>query len=115
MKIAVSIWGDRISPVMDTASKLLVIEIINQREVSRFEANLVKRDISQRCSFIKGLEIEVLICGAVSRHFSGMLQGSGIKVISGISGFVEDVLGAYSHGNLLQSRFLMPGYKSNNF
>ena len=115
MKIAVSIWGDRISPVMDTASKLLVIEIRNQREVSRVEANLVRRDISQRCSFIRGLEIEFLICGAISRHFLGMLKGCGIKVISGISGLVADVLEAYIHGNQLQSRFLMPGCKSNNF
>ena len=114
MRIAVSIWENKVSPVLDTATKLLIIESGNQKEESRFEVYLVKRDISQRCSFIRGLEIDVLICGAVSRQFSGMLTASGIKIVSGISGLAEDVLEAYLHGNLFQSRFLMPGCKSNN-
>ena len=114
MRIAVSIWKNKVSPVLDTATKLLIIESGNQKEESRFEVYLVKRDISQRCSFIRGFEIDVLICGAVSRQFSGMLTASGIKIVSGISGPAEDVLEAYLHGNLFQSRFLMPGCKSNN-
>ena len=114
MRIAVSIWENKVSPVLDTATKLLIIECGNQKEESRFEVYLVKRDISQRCSFIWGLEIDVLICGAVSRQFSGMLTASGIKIVSGISGPAEDVLEAYLYGNLFQSRFLMPGCKSNN-
>lgn len=114
MRIAVSVWEDKISPVMDTATKLLIIVTGNQSEASRFEARLIEQDILQRCAFIRNLEIEVLICGAISRHFSGMLMASGIKIVSGISGHVEDVLKAHLHGNLLQSRFLMPGWKSNN-
>ena len=115
MRIAVSIWENKVSPVLDTATKLLIIESGNQKEESRGEVYLVKRDISQRCSFIRGLEIDVLICGAVSRQFSGMLTASGIKIVSGISGPTEDVLEAYLHGNLFQARFLMPGCKSNNW
>jgi len=69
--------------------------------------------LSQRCSFIRKLEIDVLICGAVSRLFSEMLKASGIKIISEISGPAEDVLEAYLNGNLLQKKFLMPGSKNN--
>ncbi len=114
MRIAVSIWEDKVSPVLDTATKLLVIEGGIQKKGSRFEVFLIKKDISQRCSFIRKLAIDVLICGAVSRLFSGMLNASGIKIISGISGPAEDVLEAYFNGNLLQPKFLMPGCKSNN-
>jgi len=114
MRIAVSIWEDKVSPVLDTATKLLITESGTQKKRSRFEVFLIKKDISQRCSFIRGLEIDVLICGAVSRIFSWMLKASGIKIISGISGPAEDVLEAYFHGNLLQPKFLMPGSKSIN-
>ena len=37
MKIAIPIWeGDKISPVLDTALRLLVVETENKSEVSRF-------------------------------------------------------------------------------
>jgi predicted Fe-Mo cluster-binding NifX family protein len=115
MRIAVPIWEDKVSPVLDTATKLLITESGTQNKGPRFEVYLIKKDISQRCSFIRKLEIDVLICGAVSRPFSKILKASGIKVISGISGSAEDVLEAYLSGNLLQPKFLMPGHKSNNW
>ena len=114
MRIAVSIWEGKVSPVLDTATKLLITESKTQKKGSRFEVFLIKKDISQRCSFIRKLEIDVLICGAVSRLFSKMLKASGIKIIQGISGPVEDVLEAYLNGNLFQPKFLMPGYKNSN-
>ncbi len=111
MRIAISIWGNKISPVLDTASKLLIIENENQKESLRFEANLLEQDMAQRCSFIRGLNIDVLICGAVSRQLSGMLTAFGIEIISGISGPVQDVLDAYLHDALRHSAFFMPGRK----
>lgn len=115
MRIAISIWEDKISPVLDTASKLLIIDKDTPKESSRFEANLLEQDISQRCSFIRGLDLDVLICGAVSRQFSEMLEACGIKIISGISGPAKDVIEAYLKGDLLQSGYFMPGSKRNHF
>ena len=111
MRIAVSIWEDKVSPVLDTASKLLIIESENRQQTSRFEVYLLEQDISHRCAFIRGLDLDVLICGAVSRHLSGMLTSSGINVISGISGRSNDVIEAYLRGSLLSSKFFMPGRK----
>ena len=114
MRIAISIWGDKISPVLDTASKLLVIDDKTQKESSRFEAKLLDQDMSQRCSIIRGLDLDVLICGAISRQFREMLKACGIKIISGISGPAEDVLNAHLQGALLHSGFFMPGSKRNH-
>ena len=113
MRLAVSIWDDKVSPVLDTAAKLLIIDNHDQRE-SHFEAYLPEKDISRRCAFIRGLDIDVLICGAVSRHLTKMLMASGIEIVSGISGHVEDVLQAHFQGNLAQPKFLMPGWESDN-
>ncbi|MBW2605492.1 MAG: NifB/NifX family molybdenum-iron cluster-binding protein [Deltaproteobacteria bacterium] len=115
MRVAISIWEDKISPVLDTAAKLLIIDDKNQKESSRFEADLLEQDMSRRCSFIKKLDLDVLICGAVSRQFLEMLKASGIKIISGISGPAEDVLEAYLQGALLHSGFFMPGNKNSHF
>ncbi len=115
MRIAISIWGDKISPLLDTASKLLIIENDTLKESSRYEVYLLKQDISNKCRFIQSFNIDVLICGAVSRQFSEMLMASGIEVISGISGPVKDVLKAYQQGTPLQSEFFMPGSHTDRF
>ena len=109
MRVAIPKWGDKISPVLDTASRLLVLEVEDGVEASRFEISLDSRDLSRRCMRIKGLGVDVLVCGAVSRPIVRMLAASGTKVIPGISGSAEEVLDAYLKGSLFRSRFLMPG------
>jgi predicted Fe-Mo cluster-binding NifX family protein len=115
MRIAISIWEDKISPLLDTASKLLIIENETQEESSRYEVYLLKQDISKKCRFIQSFNIDVLICGAVSRQFLEMLKAAGIEVISGISGPARDVLNAYLNGTLLHSEFFMPGSQTDRF
>ena len=111
MRIAIPLWEDKVSPVLDTAARLLVIEVKNQKEASRFETNMDEEDLSRRCYHIRGLAVDTLICGAISRPFSRMLLASGIDIIPEISGPIDDILDAYLQGNLFHSRFLMPGCK----
>ena len=115
MRIAVPIWEDRVSPVLDTASRLLVIEVEGQKEASRFETYLDDQDLYRRCFRIQNLGVDILICGAISRPYYTGMMASGIRVISGISGNPEDVLKAYLKGTLSHSRFSMPGCKGNGF
>ena len=113
MRIAIPIWEDKISPVLDTASRLLVVQVKDQGEASRFEIYLDEQQISRRCLRIQGLGIDILICGAVSGAFYRMLMASGIDVIPGISGQAEDILDACLKGTLGDSKFFMPGCQGN--
>ena len=113
MRIAIPIWDDKISPVLDTASKLLIVEVEDRKEASRFEIYLDEHELSRRSLRIRGMDVDTLICGAVSRPFCRMLLASGINIIQDISGHPEDVLKAYLHGKQLHSGFLMPGCRAN--
>ena len=99
---------------MIAVSRLLIIEVENLNETARFKTYLYEQDIPRRCLRIQDLKVNVLICGAISRPFSMLLMSAGIKIISGISGPAEDVLSAYLHGSLSNSKFLMPGCKNNS-
>lgn len=112
MKIAIPVWDKRLSPVFDTASRLLVVEIEDQKEASRFEIILEEQDLPRRCLRIHNLGIDILICGAISRSYSRMLTASGVDIIPEISGHTDEVLEAYLQGTLFHSRFLMPGCRS---
>ena len=114
MRIAIPIWDDKISPVLDTASKLLVVEVKDNKEASRFEIYLDEQELSRRCVRIRGMDVDILICGAISRPFSRMLMASGINIIQDISGPPEDVLKAYLQDKLLYSGFFMPGCRGNS-
>ncbi|MBW1774662.1 MAG: hypothetical protein JRJ82_17515 [Deltaproteobacteria bacterium] len=109
MNIAIPVWEGKVSPVFDTASRLLILQVKDKKEASRYETYLHEQDLTRRCVRIQGLEVDVLICGAISGHFRALLSAGGINVIPWISGSAEDVLTEYLKGNLFHSKFLMPG------
>lgn len=114
MRIGIPIWNNRISPVLDTASKLLVIEMDHENEAGRFEIFLDEHELTRRCLRIRGMNVDLLICGAVSRPFCSMLEASGINIIQDISGHPEDVLQAYLGNKLAHSGLMMPGCRGSN-
>ena len=109
MKIAIPVWEGKVSPVFDTASRLLILQIENKKETSRFETYFNEQDLTRRCLHIKALEVDVLICGAISGHLYRMLTVDDIEIIPWVSGAAKDVLEAYMNGSLFDSKFLMPG------
>ncbi len=115
MRIAVPVWEDKVSPVLDTTSRLLIYEVKDSRTESCYEACLDEQAFPRRCLRIQNMGIDVLICGAVSSPFLRMLMASGIKIIDGISGNPKDVIAAYFEGTLDHTRFLMPGFKRKRF
>ena len=115
MNIAIPVWEDKVSPLFDTASRLIVFQIEHKVERSRFETLIEEEDLTGRCLHIQNLAIDILICGAISRHLYMMLRSvCEIRVIPWISGRCEDVLTAYLKGRLNNSKYLMPGCRWKN-
>jgi len=111
MRIALPIWEDRLSPVLDTAPRLLIVDESVPGKRTHFEAHLSEQDVLHRAKLVARLKIDVLICGAISRPFKEMLCAKGVQVISGLSGPIEDIVEAFFDGRLDQMEFLMPGYE----
>ena len=86
MKVAMPIWEGRLSPVMDSAGRLLVIEIINGQELSRAAYEIPSADVNTRARFIAGLGIDILICGAISQQMEQRLKAAGVQTSSWFRG-----------------------------
>lgn len=110
MRVAIPVWDEKISPVLDTATRLWVVDLEDEGLASRFEIFIEEQDLPTRCLRIVGSGVDTLICGAVSRPFLNMLESSGVTIIPGIVGHKDDVLNAYVKGTLFDSKFQMPGY-----
>lgn len=109
MKIAIPYWQGRVSPVLDVAGQLLVVDLEAGREVSRKDASLVAAGPLERARELRQAGAEMLICGAISRQLEVALEAAGVQVIPHICGPVEEVLAAFISGELNQDAFLMPG------
>jgi len=112
MKIAITYWNDRVSPLFDTASQLMVFEIKNNRETACVKSVLENNDPITRAKHLSQLDIDIVICGAISWECKAMLASVNIKVISCICGPVKDVLRACLNEKLEKSSFFMPGCKN---
>lgn len=109
VRLAIPTWNNWVSPVFDTANTLLVVDVENNREVGRSHAAIQTPILSQRIQLIADLNINVLICNAISRSLMRMVATSGPEVIAWRSGPVEEILQAYLDGQLSKPRFVMAG------
>jgi predicted Fe-Mo cluster-binding NifX family protein len=109
MRVAVPVWGERVSPVFDTAGVYLVVDFEDRREASRRLLEMGGDPLSNRLEMLKNIKPEVLLCGAISRPLFDMLVSSGIEVIPFLSGSVEDVLTAFLEDGLSDPTIVMPG------
>ncbi len=109
MKIALPVWQERISPVFDTARTLLVIEYQDNREVERIIRELPEKSLTERVRLLADLEVNRLICGAISNQLANLVLASGIQVIPFVTGEVNDILHAFLSDRIHDARFFMPG------
>ncbi len=88
MKVVLTIWENRISPVFDAAHKLLVAEIEGSKVISRHYESFNPELTSRLAGRLVELDIAVLICGAISELPATIIELGGIKLIPFIAGNV---------------------------
>jgi predicted Fe-Mo cluster-binding NifX family protein len=109
MKIALTVWENRISPVFDVANMILLAEIQNGGVLSRQFVPFNPAISLRLGEMLKGMGVSVLICGAISNVPANILTFNGIQLIPFISGETETILAAYAKGNPIIPAFSMPG------
>ncbi|MBD3383551.1 hypothetical protein GF407_01380 [candidate division KSB1 bacterium] len=110
MKVGITVWQNRISPVFDVAKHVKVIRLDNNA-VQIKDLEMTSSLPLQRAELLSNAGIKVLICGAISVPFAKMIAGRNIKVIPFIAGEFSTVLNAYLNSNLERPEFNMPGYR----
>ncbi len=108
MKVAVTVWGNRISPVFDSAQTLLLAEILDKQIVDEkleYIPLLIPVSIARK---IVELNPDSLICGAISQQPAQIIENAGITLLPFISGKAESVLQAYAQ-DLAINKYCMPG------
>ena len=71
-------------------------EIVDQVDVA-----IHSRVAFDRIRLIRDHEVETVVCGGVEERYEDMLRAHGIRVVSWVSGNVEDLLRDYIAGRLV--------------
>lgn len=109
MKMALTVWGNRISPVFDAAHMLFVVEIENTEIINKRYEPFYPELPTRLAVRLAEMNVEVLICGAISEMPANILEANGIKLIPFITGDAHEVIDAYVKDVPFMPLFLMPG------
>jgi predicted Fe-Mo cluster-binding NifX family protein len=109
MKMALTVWGNRISPVFDAAHMLLIVEIENTMITSKHYEPFYPELPARLAIRLAEMKVGVLICGAISEMPANILEANGIKLIPFITGDAAEVIDAYIKNVPFMPAFLMPG------
>jgi predicted Fe-Mo cluster-binding NifX family protein len=109
MRIGVPIWNGRVSPVLDAAERLVVVDTDGSGNRAREVVALEARRLPLRAARLSRLGLDLLVCGAVSRPLHELLTAAGVRVEPWVAGELDEVLHAAESGNLDLPRYRMPG------
>ncbi len=109
-RAAVPVFRGRVSPVLDNCTQLRILEWDGKDATDSPAIPVKNTSLFDRAYEIQKLGIGLIICGAVSDSFYNLLKQSGIDLVCGITGDINEVIDAYRKGMLEQPRFRMPGF-----
>jgi len=107
--VAIPIWQQRVSPVLDTATRLLVLTCQEGREIARRAIQLDSMTAADIAGCMAEQRVNVLLCAAISHELQSALERGGVQVCRHLCGDVERILQAFACGRLDSREFHMPG------
>lgn len=104
MRIALPQWEQRISPILDDAGMLVLIDT-SAGGLDRPSAVPLSGAVPlERARFLQWLGVDYVLCGAVSRELKLLLDAAGVEVIANNCGPIEEVVRAFLAGRTSNKR-----------
>lgn len=100
--------GECIAPCLECSATITIFEVDDGSVVDQIDFPISSKEPLDRIRLFRDQGVDVIICAGVEDTFGEFVRASGIKMISWVSGSIEDLLIAYLAGRLL------PGKDSNS-
>jgi predicted Fe-Mo cluster-binding NifX family protein len=113
--VAIPIWQERVSPVLDAATRLLVVTRRRGVDTQRREVLLGPLEPEPLARSIAELRVDLVLCAALSEALHRALRKHGVRVRSHLCGEADAVLRAFCCRRLAQDEFRMPGCWGQHF
>ncbi len=105
--LAIPEYRGRVAPLFDVAGRFVLGN-------SGFPADKIFLDATSfpdmaRIQTLRDSGVSIVICSAISEVFAKLLQSSGVEIIPGVIGTVDDIISAFFNDRLIIDQFAMPG------
>lgn len=102
-KVAIPVFLNRVSPRLDCARKILILDIEKDRLLEKRELDISQWPPDDKIILLKGMGIDQLICGGLRIQDRSGLSRLGIKVAAPLYGEVKTVIKEYLNGKLMMT------------
>jgi len=99
-KIALSVFGTRISSRLDSADDILLLSLEKGQVKKRERIRIIPSSPLDKMHQIIQLNPDVLICGGLIQLYKNKLDSTSITVLPWIKGDTNEVLNQFLHGKL---------------
>jgi len=100
MKIAIPIFGNRISPRFDFSPEIWVIEVERGKVVRKEKLSTANLNLPQRLEQLTSNGVHKIICGGIDGLSRNQLGSRGIDVVQDVIGDAEVVFDLFMRGRL---------------
>ena len=109
MKIAIALFGSRVSPRFDCAPTFCIAETRDGKILNTEDLSAEKWNVRDRIKKLSELGVETLICGGIDGFCAQQISDHGIGIYSWITGEADDALGCLLRGELKSGFMMGPG------
>jgi predicted Fe-Mo cluster-binding NifX family protein len=100
LKVAVPRFGEAVAPCFGFSATVSIFVITGGKVSSHSDFVLQSDRELDRLRLLRDQEVDTLICGGLQDRFEDLIRASGIRVISWVSGNVDELLDSFLHGDL---------------
>lgn len=98
--IAVPVFQDRVSPLMDVSNRYVIYETTDGEIRQKIDINLNADAEPQRVEKLKDIGVDTIICGAISGYVAHIVGEKGMRLLPMIYGPIDEVIDSYLHNTL---------------
>ena len=99
-RVALPVFGSGVAPRFCFAREVLVVDLAGGRETGRRYVMFGPEHGPQRIRTLRDHGVRVLLCSGFNRHLLPLAQQSGIEVVWGLQGEIDDLITSYQKGDL---------------
>jgi predicted Fe-Mo cluster-binding NifX family protein len=96
MKLAVTVYQNKVAPRFDCAEEFLIIDIENNRSREKKTLRCRSDYPLERAIMLAESDVDIVICGAIDQYSSRILSVKGKQVFSWQSGNIEDIIDKFT-------------------
>jgi predicted Fe-Mo cluster-binding NifX family protein len=95
--------GESIAPCLGYAATITLFTVKRGKVVDEVDVPLENSETLDRVRLMRDQQVGTLICGGIEQSLADLLEASGVRVISWVSGRVDDLLDRFMRGELVSA------------